>query len=114
MATEYYRLRTVSMLDLTKSSGYLQDPDAVTEEALEEVLRANPELISSWLNLSDARTRYGWCLSKPHGVGYEGDGWVVEYPNGKKKRHFPDGFTACAFYVKQEIECYRELISDAS
>ena len=36
MATEYYRLRTVSMLDLTKSSGYLQDPDAVTEQVLQE------------------------------------------------------------------------------
>jgi hypothetical protein len=30
-------------LDLTKSSGYPQNPDGVTEEALEEVFRTYPE-----------------------------------------------------------------------
>jgi hypothetical protein len=33
--------------------------------------------------------------------------WIVIYPNGRKQRSFPDGFKACAFFVKQEIERYR-------
>src|ERR1700691_540432 len=45
MASEFYRLRNISMMDLLKSSGYLQNPSAVMESDLEEVFRAQPHLI---------------------------------------------------------------------
>ena len=114
IAAEYYRLRNFSMLDLTKSSGYLQDPDAVTEEALEEVFRAHPDLINNWLMLSDDQmSRHAWGLLPPYRSHDHAD-WVVVTPNGWKEHRFPDGFKACAFFVKREVEHYRELIDQAS
>jgi hypothetical protein len=110
MAAEYYRLGNASMLDPTRSSGYLQNPDAVTEEALEEVFRAFPELIDKWQMLSDdQRSRYGWCLLRPCRSHAHAD-WVVVTPNGWKEHRFPDGFKAAAFFVKQEVESYRANI----
>ena len=110
MAAEFYRLRNVSMLDLTKSSGYLHDPDSVTQESLEEAFRLHPELIDNWLMLSDdKRTRYGWCLLRPY-RSHDHTDWVVVTPNGWKEHRFPDGFKACAFFVKQEVESYRANI----
>ena len=55
-----------SILDLLKSSGYIQDHDAVTEQQLQIVFEANPELIRPWVILSDdRRTKYGYYLLPP-------------------------------------------------
>jgi len=44
-----------------KSSGYVHDHDAITEEKLQIVFEANPELILPWFILSeDQRTKYGY------------------------------------------------------
>jgi hypothetical protein len=108
MASEFYRLRNVSMIDLLKSSGYLQDPSVVLEQELEEVFRAYPDLINDWARLSeDKRTSDGWYLVRPFD-SHDGADWIVGYdPKRWKQRKFPDGFKACAFFVKQEIEVYR-------
>ena len=106
MASEFYRLRNVSMIDLLKSSGYVQNPSAVLEEDLEVVFRAEPDLIDEWVKLSEnKRTRDSWGLVRPDSP--DSAEWIVIYPNGRKQRSFPDGFKACAFFVKQEIEEYR-------
>jgi hypothetical protein len=102
MPLDLRRLGNVTMIDLMRSSGYLEDPDAVTEARLEEFLRKCPELVSAWEAESDRRSRYGWGLSRRG----EKD-WVVDYPNGRKYRVFDDGFTACAFYVKWKLEGLR-------
>jgi len=105
MASEFYRLRNISMIDLLRSSGYVQNPSAVMEQDLEEVFRAEPELIDAWVRLSEnKRTRYPWLLVR----GSSPDsGCIVMYPNGRRHRRFPDACKACAFFVKQEIEGYR-------
>ena len=94
----------VTMIDLMRSSGYLQDPDAVNEARLEEFFRKRPELISAWEAESDQRTRHCWSLSRRG----EKD-WVVDYPNRRKYSVFDDGFKACAFYVKRRLEELREM-----
>jgi hypothetical protein len=63
LASEFYRLRNLSMIDLLKSSGYVQNPSAVLEKDLEAVFRAEPDLIDAWVRLSSyKRTRYPWLL----------------------------------------------------
>lgn len=110
MASEFYRLGNVSMNNLLKSSGYLQNPSAVLEDDLEGVFRAKPDLIDEWVRLSEnKRTRDGWWLVRPDSP-HTSD-WIVIYPNGRKQRKFPDGFKACAFFAKQEIEVYRGNVS---
>jgi len=63
MASDFYRLRNLSILDLLKSSGYIQDHDSITEQQLQIVFEASPELIRPWFILSeDQRTKYGYYL----------------------------------------------------
>ena len=105
MASEVYLRRNSSLIDLLKSSGYVQNPSAAMEQDLEEVFRAEPDLIDGWVILSSyKRTRYPWLLVP--GSSFDSD-WIVMYPNGRRHRRFPDAFKACAFFVKQEIEGYR-------
>jgi hypothetical protein len=57
MASDFYRLRNRSLLDLLKSSGYVQDHDTIREQQLQIVFEADPELIRPWSILSeDQRT----------------------------------------------------------
>jgi hypothetical protein len=61
MASDFYRLRNRSMLDLLRSSGYIRHHDAITEQQLQDVFEASPDLIHPWFILSeDKRTKYGY------------------------------------------------------
>jgi len=98
------------MLDLLKSSGYIQAPDMITEGHLQVVFEANPDLIRPWFILSeDKRTRYGYYLLPPGVSPNNGSDWVVGYHPGGKEEHFPDAPTACARLVKFEVENLRYL-----
>jgi len=104
MAADHYELGNVSMVDLLKSSGYLQEPSTVQEEALEAGLRAHPELIETWVRYSvDKRTSSGWYLRAPFDLR-DSAGWFVGHLPDQPERSFPDGFKACSFFIKQEIE----------
>jgi hypothetical protein len=110
MAADFYRLGNVSMIDLLKSSGYVQDPFAVMEPQMEEVFQAYPNLIDDWVRLcEDKRTPEGWYLLRSH---YSA-GWTVgRKPETTERRRFTDQFKACAFFVKQEVEQYRAHIRE--
>ena len=111
MASDFYRLRNRSILDLLKSSGYVQDHDAITEQQLQVVFEANPELIHPWFILSeDKRTKYGYYLLPPGGSPNKGADWVVGYYPGGKEEHFSGGPSACARFVKFEAENLRYMI----
>jgi hypothetical protein len=110
MASDFYRLRNRSILDLLKSSGYVQDHDAITEQQLQIVFEANPELIRPWFILSeDKRTKYGYYLLPPGVSPNKGADWLVGYPGGKEE-HFPGGPSACARFVKFEAENLRYMV----
>jgi hypothetical protein len=110
MAADFYRSRNLSMIDLLKSSGYLQDPKGITEQDLESVLRLAPSLVQPWVILSlDKRTRYGWYILAPNSKTSE---WTVGwYPRGPKYT-FSDEFAACAAFIKREAEHLREMVTD--
>ena len=105
MASDFYRLGNVSMLDLTKASGYLEDPSSVRERELFNALRTEPELVESWLIHSDnKRVRCGWAFVRSRSE------WRVIFPNGRKYKSFADRLEACAFFIKQEVEAFRSSI----
>jgi hypothetical protein len=109
MPSEFYERRNISMLDLLKESGYLQDPDAVTEEELERVFRSFPDLIDGWVTICDEPNRYHWILQPPAATSESSD-WVVIYPNERKYDLYSEGAKACAFVTKKKIERYRSII----
>jgi len=86
MASDFYRLGNRSMLDLLKSSGYLQDHEAITELQLQVLFGTNPDLIHPWFILSeDQRTKYGYYLLPPGVSPNRGSDWVVGYhPVGRR------------------------------
>jgi hypothetical protein len=110
IASDFYRLGNISVLDLLRFSGYLHDPDAVLEHHLEDVLRSHPDLIEEWVKLSgDKRTGSGWYLLGP--IRSDNPEWIVGYyPKGREQRCFSDRFKACAFFIKQEVEANRSYI----
>jgi hypothetical protein len=111
MASDFYRLRNLSILDLLKSSGYVEEHDAITEQHLHIVFEANPELIRPWFILSeDKRTKYGYYLLPPGVSPNKGSDWVLGYHPGGKEERLPDGPTACARFVKFEVEDLRYMI----
>ena len=111
MASDFYSLRNRSILELLKSSGYVQDHDTITEQQLQIVFEASPELIRPWVVLSeDKRTKYGYYLLPPRALPNKGADWVVGYHPGGKEEHFLDGPSACARFVKFEAENLRYMM----
>lgn len=111
MASDFHRLGNRSMLDLLKSSGYVDAHETITEEQFQAVFEANPDLIHSWIVHSEnQRTKYGYYLLPPGVSPNRGSEWMVGYqPRGKEER-FRDGFAACARFVKLEAENLRYMI----
>ncbi len=111
MASDVLRLRDRSILDLLKSSGYLESHEAITEQHLLAYLQANRDLIRSWIIYSEnRRTSCGYYFLGPDNTPDQGGHWVIGYYPGRKEEHFSDGPTACARFVKLEAENLRYFI----
>jgi hypothetical protein len=111
MASDFRRLHDRSMLDLLKSSGYLDAHDAITEQHLQALFEAKPDLIHSWIvHSGNRRTRYGYYFLGPDNTSHRGGDWMVGYYPGGKEEHFSDGPAACARFVKLEAENLRYMI----
>lgn len=98
----FYDRGDASIHSLLRKSGYFAVHEAVTEGAIYDALHEHPELVSDWINLSDAkRASSGWFLrqgARGYQVGHYPDHEAVEYS---------DRLTACAAFIKREIEDIR-------
>src|SRR5580698_10609877 len=103
MADDFQRLRDQSLLDLLKSSGYVDKHDKITEELLHAFFDSHPELIRSWIAIASGG-RYGYYVVPPTKPSID---WVVGYNPGGKVERFADGATACARFVKFKAEDLR-------
>ncbi len=94
--------RDASIHSLLQESGYFAVHKAVTEDAIHDALREHPELVSDWIDFSDSkRASSGWFLRRGatgYQVGHYSDHEPVEYL---------DELTACAAFIKREIEDIR-------
>ena len=105
-----YRERgDISEADLIWETGYPQHAAEITEGILEEHIRAHPELLDVWVRYSeDQRCSPAWALGGRDTVGDPTREWHVSYwdrnPANRSHQVFPDQFSACAFFVKQQAD----------
>src|SRR5688572_6325992 len=97
---EFRRRGDVSMLDLVRDSGYLNNRDVISEPHLEQYFRMHRDAIDAWvLESMDNRGTPAWYLVAPSNVE---DRWTVGYvgENGPADREllFSDGAKACASF----------------
>ncbi len=111
MAKELEVRGDVSEIVLLRESGYLENPDLITEADILEYLRRYPALMDAWLLQSqNKRTPQGWYIKSPADNDSRSNVWVVGFYPGGEIQDFRDGASACAFYVKQEAEEIRHII----
>ena len=110
LPVDVHRLRDKSPLQLLEMSGCLQQPNAVTEESIKQVLAAHPEWIDDWVMWSlDKRTSEGWYLLRRYDLAPD-KGWEVGYHPYGERYFFGDELGACAFFVRREIVQMRSFI----
>jgi ribosomal protein S8 len=101
--------RNISIVNLLKESGYIEAFDQINESYIYKALTLKPERIHDWLIYSEnKRTDSGWYFLKD-----SNDTYVVGYfpdKNDISEKKYPDAETACAAYIKKEIENIRSLI----
>jgi len=108
IAEEFRRRKDISMYQLLKDSKYIEMPDTVSEESIENYLKKHPALVDSWLQESeDQRTSPAWYFIEHNGLFKKK--WIVGYhPDGEKYK-FKDKIEACAFYVFKTIQCISKI-----
>lgn len=107
------RLGDVSIYSLLLDLGYFDVHNQITEEGIQRALVGEPECVAEWLRFSDdKRVSAGWFFRKGDKV------YQVGYFPAKSKHDqsvdYIDGTTACAAFIKREIEDIRQLNSHAN
>jgi hypothetical protein len=105
LAERSLALPHVSMADHFDQSGYRESLSSLTVKAIAAHLRANPQLIESWLRYSgDQRVSSGWYLvARKYAVE------LGSIPDGKRKFYFSRS-RACAEFI---IRVVRSLSATA-
>ena len=99
---------------LLRASGYQDDPASISEALIEAYLRAHPDLVKAWLQLSeDNRSSPAWYLIAPKTESPEASGWMVGFVPGPTPpvpvQVFATGYAACAHFIKMRAEQLRNL-----
>ena len=101
MSRDFYSLKNKSIIQLLIESGYIDETQLVTKEAILIYLAENPDLIPDWeIYSSDKRVSEGWYFLR------EGSDWIVGYagnPSLKQRLVFSSGFEACAEFILREV-----------
>ena len=99
------REENTSIHDLLNECCYLKLPAAITESAIREALAEHPEFIADWHMFSLDKRCGSWFWRKcPRGgfeLGYVCGNEASELHEG---RWYPDELSACAAFIKREIE----------
>ncbi len=107
IASDFYRVDK-SEVALLNEAGYFEFHDQINENEIAEILKMHPHLIAEWLRFSeDSRSSFRWGFGK----GNNGDYCVGHWPPGKEFEEIitPDGFYACAAFIKRHVESIRIL-----
>ena len=105
----YNELGNVNLPTLLKQSGYCKAHAMITESVIREALAEHPEFVIDWQLLSEDNRSGGWYwLERSRGrfeVGYNsGKGW-----NPRRVCRHTDQLSACAAYIKREVEHLRTM-----
>src|SRR5262245_21870379 len=98
----------VTVIRLLRASGYARE---VTEQDIEEYLRAHPSLFDAWYAYSDQRSSAAFYLAAPgEGVDRKNGlrvGYMYSSGELAPEETFADKFAACARFVKMHAEQLR-------
>ena len=100
---EYRTLRTISPREWIQTSGYLDQHQSITQEEIEDAIRADVSLIKNWVHFcQDKRWTPAWTIGK------RGRLWVVGLvdKNGRLTCQVvcKGSVEACALLVRMEME----------
>jgi hypothetical protein len=103
-----YQTEGLSPLQVFRETGYADHHDQITPEVLAEELRKNPDWIGDWYIWSEnKRSSPSWFISQ---IGPSE--WIVamlERDGRRSQVHtFSTALSATAFFVKMEMEHFRE------
>lgn len=99
----------VSVIQLLAEAGYVVNPHAVTTEAIENYLRAHPELVDAWLGYSEDQRCSPTYYLDIRSANSPGTQCAVVYYDATIRRSEPmaDRFVACAVFIKELAERWR-------
>jgi hypothetical protein len=94
-----------STAQLVERSGILEQPDALAESEIAEILRQEPKLADMWLERGgDQRFVGGWVMD------CRGRSWHLKSFALGKDVTFADRYQACAVFVVHYIGLIREVL----
>ena len=104
---KYRNIPTKSIYTLLKETGYFEAYDQITEEDILNVLVQYPAVINDWISWSaDKRCSPSWYFLENEQGKYI-VGYFSHRENEKQKIEYSDIKTACAAFIKREIESIR-------
>jgi len=107
LARRFYELGNVRFMTLVVESGYCEKPGEITEDEIRGALCQQPEFIHDWQILSEDKRTSGWFWERTADGNYEvkhsiGEPWRIT-----EVLSYSDEASACAAFIKREIEDYR-------
>jgi hypothetical protein len=99
-------------MQLVIESGYIEAHNQITKEIILDALIKQPHRISEWLQWSeDQRVSEGWFLREDNDI------WqIVAFSAMDKYKEtlipYPDLKSACATFIKLQVELTRKLIEE--
>jgi hypothetical protein len=95
-----------SFFTMLKNTGYFEKYAEVTEEVIFQALLKNPGFIEDWLSFSEnKRVESGAYFFLSSSGKYVAG--VINSDGSDKKKECLDGSSACAIFIKREIESVR-------
>jgi hypothetical protein len=101
-------LGNVSVYSLLKKSGYFEAHDQISEDAIHQAILDHPECLDDWVQYSEDKRTTGWYIQNRQDGTYA-IGYIP--PTGKENLtpiNYRDKTSACAAFIKREIESIRK------
>ena len=109
----HYELGNASVYSLLVESGYFECHEEISEQAIFRELHKHTEYVSDWRSYSQDKRTSGWYLMEPNNGRY-GIGYIpADGTNAKETLEYSDEVSACAAFIKLEIENIRGAVSNS-
>lgn len=94
--------------EFLKKSGYFAEHEQISDEIIRQKLAEHPERVNEWVNYSEnKRSTPGWFLKTDDKRSYI-VGYIDSQSRITEQNEFVDPITACAKFIKKEIEAMRK------
>jgi hypothetical protein len=106
---KFYKIKTISLNDLIKESGYKEWKDNISVQDIQGRLEESPEYIKEWEIFCDnKRTSGGWCINIDKNSNKYEVGQIAVKRSEKEWVKFSSHIEAIAFFIKHELNWLAE------